>query len=497
MFGFGCGRRWRLGLGVVACAAVTGSVLVAAPGAKAAVSAAPPVSTFAPVVSGELVVGQALSAGSGSWSGDQPISFQYQWQDCDTAGGGCVAIAGATSVTYELTATDVGHTVRVQVLAANAAGQAAAVSAASEVVSATWPAGAIQLGGNVVSIPVTSVVLPDLLTIAQVQSQPAVVNSRRPFLARFRVTDAQGYVVRGALVLAVGVPNGLVSAGAETSTGRDGWANVTLTPTSRLPLVKGGALALFVRARKPREDLFKGVAARRLVQITLGPAPPPPPAAPAGANPYPAGVRGVDLSWPNCDRQQPPAAGFAIIGVNDGHPFSTNPCLTREYGWYANTHPTGLYLSTSYTTRYQQEITGSCAQQAAATGLPRPQSQAYAIGCSETASSLRQLGQLRLPLPSVFWLDVETDNIWSTNQQLNVQTLRGMIAELNTLQPQATVGIYSFPPMWRRITGNWATPLPEWIPRAGGDNPCRSPFSTGPVWLSQGGTASLDVDQAC
>jgi hypothetical protein len=100
-------------------------------------------------------------------------------------------------------------------------------------------------------------------------------------------------------------------------------------------------------------------------------------------------------------------------------------------------------------------------------------------------------------LPAVFWLDVETGGTWSTNQQLNVQTLRGMIDELNTLQPQATVGIYSFPPMWRQITGNWPTNLPEWIPRANGDNPCHTPFSTGPVWLAQGGTHTLDIDQTC
>jgi hypothetical protein len=448
------------------------------------------------MVSGVLVVGQALSVGSGSWSGDRPIGFRYEWQDCDAAGGGCVAIAGAVSATYELTTADVGQTLRVQVVASNAVGQAAVESAASGVVSATWPAGAIQLGGGVVSIPVASVALPDQLTIAQVAVQPTVVRSRRPFRARFRIADAQGYVVRGALVYAVGVPSGLVAASAETSTGTDGWANVTFSPTGRLPLVKGALLTVFVRARKPGEDLLRGVAARRLVGIALG-SPPPPVSAASGSNPYPTGGRGVDLSWPNCDRQRPPAASFAIIGINDGHPFSTNPCLVREYGWYTATHPTGLYLNTAYTPRYQHEITNPCAEQAATLGLSKPQTQAYAIGCSETASSLQQLNQLHLPMPAVFWLDVETGTLWSPDPGLNVQTLRGMIAELNALQPEAIVGIYSFPPMWRQITGNWATTLPEWIPRANGDNPCHTPFSTGPVWLAQGGTNTLDTDQTC
>ena len=83
------------------------------------------------------------------------------------------------------------------------------------------------------------------------------------------------------------------------------------------------------------------------------------------------------------------------------------------------------------------------------------------------------------------------------NQQLNVQTLRGLIAELNALAPQATVGTYSFRPMWRQITGGWTINLPEWISQANGSNACQTPFSTGPVWLSQGGSASLDTDRTC
>jgi hypothetical protein len=475
---------------LIACLALIGPLLIMVEVAGAAVSAVAPVNAALPASAGELVVGQALSAGSGSWSGDGPIAFQYQWQDCDPGGGGCAAIAGATSVTYELTAADVGHTIRMQVLASNVAGEAEVESAASLVVSATWPADAIQLAGGVVSIPVANVSLPDQLTIAQVQMQPTVVTSRRPFLARFLVTDARGYVVRGALVYAVGVPAGLVTASAETTTGTDGWASVTMTPTRRLPLAKGATLAVFVRARKPDEDLLKGVAARRLIGVTLG-------QPTTAANPYLASAQGVDLSWPNCNRQQPPTAAFAIIGVNDGHPFSTNPCLPRQYGWYLQTHPTGLYLNTGYTPHYQPQVTGSCAQQGTSLGLAKPQAQAYAIGCSETSSSVQRLEQLHLPIPAIFWLDVETDGIWSANQQLNVQALRGMIDELNTLQPQATVGIYSFPPMWRQITGNWPTNLPEWIPRTNGNNPCHTPFSFGPVWIAQGGTHSLDTDQPC
>ena len=75
-----------------------------------------PVNTEPPTVSGSDVEGQTLSATAGSWEGS-PTSYGYQWQDCNTAGEACTNIAKATSSTYKLTATDVGHTLRVIVTA--------------------------------------------------------------------------------------------------------------------------------------------------------------------------------------------------------------------------------------------------------------------------------------------------------------------------------------------------------------------------------------------
>ena len=64
----------------------------------------------------------------GSWT-NEPTSFAYQWLQCDALSG-CLPIAGAKSSLYVPVAGDVGHTLRVQETASNAAGAGApAVSA--------------------------------------------------------------------------------------------------------------------------------------------------------------------------------------------------------------------------------------------------------------------------------------------------------------------------------------------------------------------------------
>jgi hypothetical protein len=126
---------------VVLTATNAGGSASASSAATAMVAAAPPsapVNTALPVISGTATEGQALSTSNGSWS-NSPTSFSYQWQDCNSSGGSCVSIAGATSSTYKLAGSDVAHTVRVLVTAINAGGSASASSAATTVVAATPP----------------------------------------------------------------------------------------------------------------------------------------------------------------------------------------------------------------------------------------------------------------------------------------------------------------------------------------------------------------------
>ena len=74
------------------------------------------------------------------------MSYAYQWRRCDAAGANCVDIAGATGSTYDLTAADVGSTIRVIVTATNAGGSDSASSAASAPVTA--PSGGGGTGGG-------------------------------------------------------------------------------------------------------------------------------------------------------------------------------------------------------------------------------------------------------------------------------------------------------------------------------------------------------------
>ena len=105
----------------------------------ASVTAAPPVNTSAPTISGTAEDGETLSADPGTWSGTPAIGFDYQWRRCNAAGAGCADIAGATAQTYTAGPADVDATLRVVVSASNGGGSASATSAATGAVDPAPP----------------------------------------------------------------------------------------------------------------------------------------------------------------------------------------------------------------------------------------------------------------------------------------------------------------------------------------------------------------------
>lgn len=90
-----------------------------------------PTNTTPPLVSGGGHAGQTMSGTPGAWSGMQPMSLAYQWQRCNTSGGGCQKLIGATSTTYVVQDADVGSTLELAVTASNGGGSRTAASAAT------------------------------------------------------------------------------------------------------------------------------------------------------------------------------------------------------------------------------------------------------------------------------------------------------------------------------------------------------------------------------
>jgi RHS repeat-associated protein len=95
-------------------------------------SAAAPTSTTPPSISGELLVGQILTAGTGVWAASPAATYTDQWERCNATGESCAHITGATSATYTLAEADINKTLRVAVTAKNTHGEVTSTSAIAE-----------------------------------------------------------------------------------------------------------------------------------------------------------------------------------------------------------------------------------------------------------------------------------------------------------------------------------------------------------------------------
>ncbi len=260
-------RRLRLGalLGLAAAGAAPFVALgYAAPNETSAQAQYAPANTAPPTISDTTPQsGQTLTAGNGTWTGDQPIVFSYQWLRCNSGGQSCVQIPAATNQTYTVQAADVDNTLRVRVTGTNASGSSSAESAATSRVTAGVP----PTG----TVPITAVTPPNRLAIDQVRFSPNPIRlSTRAIDVRVKVLEASGRPVSGALVFVRSTPLVTESAG-EVTTGNDGWATVRLVPRSNYRIIRiQDNLQIFVRARKAGEDLQAGVSSRRLVQVSIG-----------------------------------------------------------------------------------------------------------------------------------------------------------------------------------------------------------------------------------
>jgi hypothetical protein len=230
-----------------------------------------PPNTSPPTISGTTTVGSTLTANPGTWTGSS-ITFTYQWLSCDAAGANCSPITGATSTKYVIANEDVGHTLRVAVTATDATGPRTVTSAQTVTVTAATspPPTGCPTNKSAGPIQVSEVSPPAHLVIDGQSSRPTPIGrNTQTVVLRFHISACSGRSVGGALVYQTATPYQQFSE-SEVPTGSDGWATLTLHRLRFFPASeRQGLLIVFVRARKPGEDLLGGISARRLVSFNV------------------------------------------------------------------------------------------------------------------------------------------------------------------------------------------------------------------------------------
>ncbi len=108
----------------------------------------PPANVSPPTITGTPAIGHTLTESHGSWT-NNPTSFTYQWQACNSTGGNCASISGATSQTYTVQGGDAQKTFRVLETAYNQGGHSSpATSAATAPVPPSGPVGVLINSGD-------------------------------------------------------------------------------------------------------------------------------------------------------------------------------------------------------------------------------------------------------------------------------------------------------------------------------------------------------------
>jgi hypothetical protein len=231
---------------------------------------------------------------------------------------------------------------------------------------------------------------------------------------------------------------------------------------------------------------------------------------------------GYDISYPDCGAPFPASRGFAIVGVNDGHTFSANPCLgagdgPSELAW-AGMHA-AFYVNTGdpgpRSTHWPVGQRAPKACDTAAKPGANTTACAYDYGWDAAANSYRDAvaayaslgwapaGATRTPVGNTWWLDVESANTWLSRVRLNVSELQGEVDYLVSAGA-ASVGVYAPSANWQSITGGTTrfSAYQAWMPGPGSLSQakadCTEPSSTGgSLVLTQYPAGGFDGDYRC
>ncbi len=204
----------------------------------------------------------------------------------------------------------------------------------------------------------------------------------------------------------------------------------------------------------------------------------------------------VDVSWPNCKTTPSQVFRSGVIGATGGLSFRPNPCLGEQTTWFMHY---AVYINTGYPgnahARRYQLSPRVCGRYDSAC-------LAYNYGFNAAQYAMQQ-ANLNNVHANLWWLDVETENSWSSSPIVNRQSLLGAVAAIiQSLPFETKVGVYSYHGQWDLLTGKWRNGLPAWSAtgttnRSSANKDCDEPsFTGGEKWLSQY-TAGLDQSVAC
>ena len=140
----GVQRAYLAILGGAAAIAALGALFAAAvAGPSSAATTVAPNNVTEPRISGDPRVGQVQRATRGSWTGTEPISYEFRWFRCQGQGApdasDCRRISNASDNTYVARQADAGFRLRAQVIGRNADGQDTATSNPTAVITSARP----------------------------------------------------------------------------------------------------------------------------------------------------------------------------------------------------------------------------------------------------------------------------------------------------------------------------------------------------------------------
>jgi hypothetical protein len=242
------------------------------------------------------------------------------------------------------------------------------------------------------------------------------------------------------------------------------------------------------------------------------------------------GSTGWDVSYPQCGTKLPTSGSFAVVGVNDGRPYSLNPCLSGskgEYAWAVSRGTTALYMNTANPAPSSSYYWPTSATHDPALCIDSSSTTdpgcAYDYGWHAASDALNAantaIGPVAGQIP--WWLDVETANSWNGDGVSNAADIQGAIEFLHS-RGVPFVGVYSTGYQWSLITGgytvssaptyaaDWShefvplvrlTDVQGWVAGAttarGAATNCKTSFTGGPTVLAQYRSNKLDADLAC